>query len=665
MAGNHATQGTAGKKPTWVDNVRAGQPVMRFNGSSEYMTIADHASIDLTGDQMIFVVAKTTDTIGHLIAHINSGAPFTGWATGIGEGGLTAGRPTYFTSGAGTWDEAGKTVHDGFWHILGFKRSGTDVVFYQNAFEIGAAAGHSNTGSTASATIGAFVDESGYLDGDIAEIIVFDSALSNADRGIIESHLMQRYLIAPGSPVLRLTAGLITGLGDADPVTTWSDDTANANDATQNTADSKPLYKTGIINGKPVLRLDGTDDLMTVADHDSLDLTGDHTIFAVLKTADTQGKLLIHFASVEPYTGWGLAVDDIGGNGKFGYWSSAKGAWFDDTTGTTLSDNVPHLLVARRTSGTVQLYVDGKTEGAEGGHGNAAPGSDLGIGREPGGSDYLSGDIAEIIIYDSSLIDASRAFVERYLERQYDIDVTPRHISGLKLWLRANSLTGLNDNDPVTTWTDSSGNANNCTQSTADKKPLYKTGILNGKPVVRFDGSDDVLIGGTISGSGVTAFLVAKSVETSNGVRALLDNSNGDPFNNLGFLIGHEDRTAFNGENSLSFGVNTGTSGPERSVYYGRQNSYTSDTWALATFSYTLNDKYYALNGVDQAPVDIFAGAGTGQYSASAQNYAVGALNSEAIHAQADIAEIIVYDSVLGADNRKLVEGYLRRKWGI
>jgi hypothetical protein len=152
--------------------------------------------------------------------------------------------------------------------------------------------------------------------------------------------------------------------------------------------------------------------------------------------------------------------------------------------------------------------------------------------------------------------------------------------------------------------------------------------------------------------------------EKSEDISALVDNNNGDPFNNGGFFVGHEDRTEF-GVNSLSFGVNTGNSGPTRSVYYGRNNSYTSETWKVATFSYTLNDKYYALNGVDQAPYDIFAGSGTGQYSASAQNYALGSLNGEALHAQADIAEIIVYDSVLSGANRTAVENYLMQKYGI
>src|SRR5262245_56511912 len=62
---------------------------------------------------------------------------------------------------------------------------------------------------------------------------------------------------------------------------------------------------------------------------------------------------------------------------------------------------------------------------------------------------------------------------------------------GLALWLKADAITGLVDNDPVASWVDSSGSSNTATQGTAAARPLYKTGILNGKPVVRFDATDD------------------------------------------------------------------------------------------------------------------------------------------------------------------------------
>ncbi len=62
----------------------------------------------------------------------------------------------------------------------------------------------------------------------------------------------------------------------------------------------------------------------------------------------------------------------------------------------------------------------------------------------------------------------------------------------LQLWLKADAITGLNNNDPVSTWVDSSVNGRNATQSGA-ARPTYITSALNGKPVIRFDGSVDYM----------------------------------------------------------------------------------------------------------------------------------------------------------------------------
>jgi hypothetical protein len=70
-----------------------------------------------------------------------------------------------------------------------------------------------------------------------------------------------------------------------------------------------------------------------------------------------------------------------------------------------------------------------------------------------------------------------------------------RHLNpkaaGAALVLDARYITGLNNNDAVTTWSDRSGNAYDPTQSSSTLKPLYKTGQINGNPVVTFDGSND------------------------------------------------------------------------------------------------------------------------------------------------------------------------------
>jgi hypothetical protein len=74
--------------------------------------------------------------------------------------------------------------------------------------------------------------------------------------------------------------------------------------------------------------------------------------------------------------------------------------------------------------------------------------------------------------------------------------IQPDTPAGLEAWYKADALV-LNDNDAVSSWTDSSGNGNHAVQADANRKPVYKTGIVNSLPVVRFDGvaspNDDML----------------------------------------------------------------------------------------------------------------------------------------------------------------------------
>jgi hypothetical protein len=67
---------------------------------------------------------------------------------------------------------------------------------------------------------------------------------------------------------------------------------------------------------------------------------------------------------------------------------------------------------------------------------------------------------------------------------------SPKRVSGLKLWLDASAILGA-DADPVTTWADKSGNAHDASEAT--HPPILKLNIVNGKPVVRFDGAAQYL----------------------------------------------------------------------------------------------------------------------------------------------------------------------------
>jgi hypothetical protein len=84
----------------------------------------------------------------------------------------------------------------------------------------------------------------------------------------------------------------------------------------------------------------------------------------------------------------------------------------------------------------------------------------------------------------------------------------PFPMATLSRWYDANSEAFANS-DPVGTWTDRVSGYN-LTQTTAGYKPLFKTNILNGLPMILFDGGDDRLTAATtaVSATDGTLFMV-------------------------------------------------------------------------------------------------------------------------------------------------------------
>lgn len=81
----------------------------------------------------------------------------------------------------------------------------------------------------------------------------------------------------------------------------------------------------------------------------------------------------------------------------------------------------------------------------------------------------------------------------------YESEVSLVQESGLVLWLDANQIAGLSNDDPVAQWDDMTGRGNHFTQATAASKPLYKTNYLNSMPGLYFDGSNDFMYGPSLN----------------------------------------------------------------------------------------------------------------------------------------------------------------------
>ena len=202
--------------------------------------------------------------------------------------------------------------------------------------------------------------------------------------------------------------------------------------------------------------------------------------------------------------------------------------------------------------------------------------------------------------------------------------IAPDQLSGMQLWLKADAITGLNDGDLVSSWNDSSGNNNNATQANNTLEPIYKTGVINGYPTVRFDGSNDKLaVSGTITHG--TILTVGKHA----------------------------------GSNQVFAEVGGGTISSHRGLY------------GTACPTYCTYEQYYSnslsISNGGGGPLNSFSIL-TGQSPTTpliSTSFALGQGTPSYAYLAGDVAEMLIYDSSLSTANRQSVEAYLQAKYDI
>ena len=237
---------------------------------------------------------------------------------------------------------------------------------------------------------------------------------------------------------------------------------------------------------------------------------------------------------------------------------------------------------------------------------------------------------------------------------------TPAQLPNLALWLNASAVTGKSDGDAMATWADQSGNGRNATQATGTKQPLYKTNIVNGKPVLRFDSTDDCLTASAIDLTGtpaVSLFVVTATIGSATD-RVVFETSSN--FNaNVGSFILFRDTS-----NKVNVDVKGNTVGASQCI----------GTTSVTSAATVLTGVYdMSLSALLEAQLYV-NGTAEGSHTGSVENTAnfgthainIGSRNNGAsLPLGGDIAEIILYSRALSTAERQQVERYLGAKYGI
>lgn len=216
-------------------------------------------------------------------------------------------------------------------------------------------------------------------------------------------------------------------------------------------------------------------------------------------------------------------------------------------------------------------------------------------------------------------------------------ETTPDEVAGLVLWLRADagveSSSGVPavNNDPVEFWRDSSFNADDASQANMSERPIFRTNIINGLPVVRFS-SDDVLAA-TIGTTAGTIFAVVGNVTHTN-ANAVAGTSISAATKRIVTFFPNA-TTIYSGDSGELFG-----------------NTFSTWVDGVATNTFPGSGAFGAVT--ERAAVPVVHDGVVGVGRSSVNDPWVG-----------DIAEFIIYSGLLSVSDRTAIEAYLMNKYNL
>jgi hypothetical protein len=407
-SGNDVTA-SGGLRPTLTSNALNSRSVLTFGGS-QGLTGNLAASI-ATNAYSVFVVCKITGAItnGRLLSTGGAGNDFA------------SGSVIPCVSNGGTLSAYAGTQGTTTSGVTGFASYGVFAGVLSSNLVTNSAGGMSAasaaaTLSTAVTRLGVGVAAqggTGFNTCDIAEIILYPTALSTADRARVEAYLAAKWGISGVHAQATATS---------DPVGYWGDKSGNARHATQTTAANRPTLATASINSRGTVAFSG-------ASSQRLGAT----------VPGTDGQLYTVLAVVRNSTpSSGVLVGERGGNFTtalhFQGASSVNRLTFYPA-GRTEQLYGPHGAasviygISKDTTSLWRGYHNGARVFSD--DGSVITGQHLGnllrnIGSSTAGASAFSGNIAELIAYPYSLTDTERRRVERYLAAKWGITLAPQ-----------------------------------------------------------------------------------------------------------------------------------------------------------------------------------------------------------------------------------------------
>jgi hypothetical protein len=402
-----------------------GRGAVSFNGGANYLNFAQ--SIVNNTNYTIFVVMHRNGTTAN--------SNFIGTQSAVGAQGLHLGFNTDTSARVG--HDSGNTLSvavEGqalnsvgiFWARL----SSSGKTIYYNA-KTGTDATATKLSNPGQGVIGRGLDTDG-LDGQIAEIIVYNRDLMDMEVDLIEEYLRDKWLNPSQAPNMRLwldasdtsslfsDAGCTTTTASGGNVRCWSDKSGSGYQAKQG-------------SGTPIWSPDGgrnsvkfTSDNLVVSSGVVGALfdaggTVDHmTVVALARsTSSTESGYLIHHSAGADITasipfGANTVRMQVGGAGDG---TVSSGAWGAGTV-------APHYwFMSSTTAGPAQyIYRDNNLVTSDATASSVVIGTeDFYIGSDSSGANFQTANIHELLVFKRALTNAEREMLRAYFMNKWDL----------------------------------------------------------------------------------------------------------------------------------------------------------------------------------------------------------------------------------------------------
>jgi hypothetical protein len=252
------------------------------------------------------------------------------------------------------------------------------------------------------------------LNGDIAEVLLYNTAISDADRKQIESYFERKYLIPKQNlqQWYKTDASCVTK-NASNYVSEWKDQSGHGCDAIQPDSTQRPLWVDNSVNGYPVLRFDGGNDNLVSGGLPSIRET--FSLLFVIRPSNS----INYNQTLAAYGTWGkfcFHTDSTGGV-YVGTSINSRIEPGDGPGANTIVPNAWQTFGYTFDNGTAKFYKNGtllatKTLSLGESWTSFVLGSTSAVNT-------INGDIAEVLLYNTAISDTNRQQVEAYFKAKY------------------------------------------------------------------------------------------------------------------------------------------------------------------------------------------------------------------------------------------------------